>query len=96
MRKVQVSIKVDIFSDASAEGFEGWEPLRIYTDANNVYEAIAGAIFELLSVLQENGRKLPAFGDRSHISSKKMKAQKKWLECSPQNNKSTSAESEEK
>lgn len=81
MRKVQVSIKVDIFSDETAEGFEEWEPLCVYADANNVYEALAASTFELLSVLQENGRKLPAFGERSHMSSKKIKAQKEWLEA---------------
>ena len=67
MRKAQVVIKVDLFGDASNERFEGWEPVCVYADANNIYEALASSYYEVLVALQENGHKLPSFGRREHI-----------------------------
>lgn len=89
MRKAQVVIKVDLFGDASNERFEGWEPVCVYADANNVYEALASSYYEVLVALRENGHKLPSFGRREHIDTAELIARKKrelWLKeqkCKP-------------
>lgn len=38
------------------------EEVKVYTDANNVCEAICAAFDELLFVLKEIGEMLPSFG----------------------------------
>ena len=83
MRKAQVVIKVDLFDDASNQRFEGWEPVCVYADANNVYEALASSYYEVFVALQENGHKLPSYGRREHIATAELiagKDRKLWLE----------------
>lgn len=60
MRKVQISIKMELFDDQAADG--KYEKVNVYADANNVWEAIAAGFHEIVEALRAHGRKLPAFG----------------------------------
>ena len=66
MRSNQVSIKLERFFDAENLGVEDLK-IDVYADANNVYEALSAAFFEMLKQLQEEGNiELPIFGSREH------------------------------
>lgn len=64
MRKVQITIKMDLFGDQSWDGHH--EKVGVYADANTPHEALSAALYELLGALQEQGHKLPGFGCRHH------------------------------
>ena len=64
MRKVQISIKMELFDDQAADGRH--KKITVYADANDVYEAICATLYELIHSLQQQGRKLPACGVRQH------------------------------
>lgn len=64
MRKVQISIKMELFDDQAADG--KCEKINVYADSNNVWEAIAAGFHEVVEALKANGRKLPIFGRKEH------------------------------
>lgn len=76
MRKVQISMEIQIFGDKANKNFEGYEPIKVYADSNDVYEALCSSFFEALVALQENGHHLPKLGDRSHIPTNEIKNRK--------------------
>lgn len=70
MRSNQVSIKLARFFDKENLGIEDLE-INVYADANNVYEALASAYFEVLQQLQIEGNiELPKFGRRESYPSR--------------------------
>lgn len=70
MRTNQVSINLERFFDNEELGVNDLH-IRVYADANNVYEALAAAYFETLQQLQnEGGIELPKFGRREHYPSR--------------------------
>ena len=70
MRSNQVSIKLARFFDKENLGIEDLE-INVYADANNVYEALASAYFEVLQQLQIEGNiELPHFGRRESYPSR--------------------------
>lgn len=64
MRKVQISIKMELFGDQASDG--NHEQLNVYADANNVWEAIAAGFHEVIETLKAHGRELPEFGRKEH------------------------------
>ena len=68
MRKNQVSINIERFNE-EAPGDSRHMTIRVYADANNVYEALAAAYYAALDAIQED-QSLPSFGDRTHSSDK--------------------------
>ena len=64
MRKVQISIKMELFDDQATDG--KYEKINVYADANNVWEAIAAGFHEVVEALKSHGRKLPVFGAKEH------------------------------
>lgn len=61
-----MSIKLERFFDKEKLGVEDLE-INVYADANNVYEALTAAYFEVLQELQNEGDiHLPKFGRREH------------------------------
>lgn len=50
MRKAQISIKLELFGDQTANGHS--EEIIVYADANNVYETINAGFYELLTATQ--------------------------------------------
>lgn len=68
MRTNQISIHLDRFADQEQLGVSELH-LNIYADANNVYEALTAAYFEVLQQLQVEGAiDLPTFGRREHYT----------------------------
>lgn len=63
MRKVQITMNVLMVDDAASNGT--CEQIRIYADANSVYEAAASAFQELMTALEES-RNVPTFGQKTH------------------------------
>ena len=63
MRKVQITMNVVMVDDAAANG--KCEQIRVYADANNVYEAAASAFQELMTALEET-HSVPAGGCKTH------------------------------
>ena len=64
MRKAQISIKMELVGDQAANGHI--EEIRVYADANSIFEAICSGFYELLGALQKQGHDLPSFGRREH------------------------------
>lgn len=64
MRKVQISIKMELFDDQANDGKH--EQVSVYADANNVWEAIVAGFHELVESLKDHGHKLPIFGAKEH------------------------------
>lgn len=64
MRKVQISMKMELFDDQAIDAKH--EQISVYADANDVYEAICAAQYELMYALRQQGYKLPACGTRQH------------------------------
>ena len=64
MRKVQISIKMELFGDQASDG--KYEKINVYADANNVWEAIVAGFHEVVDTLKAHGRKLPIFGAKEH------------------------------
>lgn len=62
MRKVQITMNVLMVDDAASNGT--CQQIRIYADANNVYEAAASAFQELMTALEES-RNMPTFGQKT-------------------------------
>lgn len=79
MRKVQVSINIEIFGDAATKQRDGYEPISVYADSNNVYEALCAAFDEALAILKENGRDLPSFGCKEHTPTKELLERKQRM-----------------
>ena len=66
MKKNQVSIKiVHMGENAAKECEDNTQPLNVYCDANNIYEALVGAFYEALTDIQEF-QELPGRGSREH------------------------------
>ena len=86
MRKVQVSIKIEIFGDAAEAQWDGYEPISVYADSNNVYEALCAAFDETLTILKENGRELPSFGCKEHTPTKELIDRKQRMKLIAQKN----------
>ena len=86
MRSNQVSIKLERFFDKEKLGVGDLE-INVYADANNVYEALASAYFEVLQQLQnEGGIELPTSGRREHYPSRSFSYNRTFLEFLEQNN----------
>lgn len=64
MRKVQITIQMEIFGDQAVNGQS--EKITVYADGNNVWEVICAGQDELIQAVKEKGRKLPSFGVREH------------------------------
>ena len=64
MRKVQISIKMELFGDQASDG--KYEKINVYADANNVWEAIIAGFHEVVDTLKAHGRELPIFGRKEH------------------------------
>ena len=64
MRKVQISIKMELFGDQAADGKS--EQINVYADANNVWEAIVAGFHETVEALKAHGHKLPILGRKEH------------------------------
>lgn len=79
MRKVRVSINIEIFGDAATTQWDGYEPIAVYADSNNVYEALCAALDEALTILKENGRDLPSFGCKEHTPTKELLERKRRM-----------------
>ena len=77
MRKVQVNISIEIFNDAAEKQFDGHEPISVYADANNVYEALCAAFDETMAVLKENGRHIGRA--KEHTSTAELKERKQRI-----------------
>jgi hypothetical protein len=64
MRKVQISIKMELFDDQASDSKH--EQISVYDDSNNVWETIVAGFHELIEALKAHGRKLPSFGANEH------------------------------
>ena len=64
MRKVQISIKMELFGDQASDGKH--EKINVYADANNAWEAIVAGFHEVVEALKSHGRELPIFGRKEH------------------------------
>lgn len=64
MRKNQVTIVIDRFSDEAKNG-QNKQTIRVYCDSNNIWEALNGAFYEAVSEVIK-GQNLPSFGRREH------------------------------
>ena len=74
MRKVQVSMKIERFSEAAPDGEH--QEITVYADANDTYEAICAVFYEALDAIQAFAP-LPSFGRRiSH--DEKSRENKHW------------------
>lgn len=59
MRENQVTIKIERVGDQVPNlGNNTWQTIDVYCDANDVYEALSGAVFEALGQLRKDGEKL--------------------------------------
>lgn len=86
MRSNQVSIKLARFFDKENLGIEDLE-INVYADANNVYEALASAYFEVLQQLQIEGNiELPHFGRRESYPSRSFSYNKAFSNFLEKNN----------
>lgn len=86
MRSNQVSIKLARFFDKENLGIEDLE-INVYADANNVYEALASAYFEVLQQLQIEGNiELPKFGRRESYPSRSFSYNKAFSNFLEKNN----------
>lgn len=86
MRSNQVSIKLSRFFDKENLGIEDLE-INVYADANNVYEALASAYFEVLQQLQIEGNiELPNFGRRESYPSRSFSYNKAFSNFLEKNN----------
>lgn len=86
MRSNQVSIKLARFFDKENLGIEDLE-INVYADANNVYEALASAYFEVLQQLQIEGNiELPKFGRRESYPSRSFSYNKAFSNFLEENN----------
>ena len=68
MRKVQISIKMELFGDQADDGKH--EQISVYADSNNVWETIVAGFHELVEALKANGREIPIFGRKEHYEQK--------------------------
>lgn len=69
MCKVKVKINMEIFDDEVGNNCQNrnYEPIRVYSDSDDVCSALMSAIYETLIVLEQNGHKIPPkMGVRSH------------------------------
>lgn len=57
MRKVQISMKMELFDDQAIDAKH--EQISVYADANDVYEAICAAQYELMYRSFLCGRSMP-------------------------------------
>lgn len=57
MRKYQLTIKLDCFHEPGKT-----ETIRVYADANNVWETICAGFHQLIDIIKSNGFRLPSFG----------------------------------
>ncbi|NCA66294.1 hypothetical protein [Bacillus cereus] len=64
MRKNQVTIVIDRFSDEAKNG-QNKQTILVYCDSNNIWEALNGAFYEVVSEVIK-GQNLPSFGRREH------------------------------
>lgn len=64
MRKVQISIKMELFDDQASDG--KYEKINVYADSNNVWETIVAGFHEVVEALKAHGRALPIFGAKEH------------------------------
>lgn len=64
MRKVQISIKMELFDDQAADG--KYEKISVYADSNNTYEAIVAGFHETVEALKAHGREIPMMGAKEH------------------------------
>ena len=64
MRKVQISIKMELFDDQASDG--KYEKINVYADSNNVWETIVAGFHEVVEALKAHGRVLPIFGAKEH------------------------------
>lgn len=86
MRSNQVSIKLARFFDKENLGIEDLE-INVYADANNVYEVLASAYFEVLQQLQIEGNiELPHFGRRESYPSRSFSYNKVFSNFLEKNN----------
>ena len=85
MRSNQVSIKLERFFDIEEMGVDDLQ-INVYADANNVYEALAAAYFEVLQQLQSEGDiKLPTFGRREHYPTQSFSYNRMFMDFLKQN-----------
>lgn len=62
MRLNQVTINIERFGDDVPEESR---VIRVYADANNLYEALMAAVDEVMTVVKQ-GEQLPSFGRKEH------------------------------
>ena len=64
MRKVQISIKMELFGDQAADG--KYEKISVYADSNSIWETVVAGFHEVVEALRTHGHDLPVFGRREY------------------------------
>ena len=63
MRRVQMSISMEIFPKDKNEKYEN---LEVYLDGQNMWEVVCAGFDELLCAIKERSGRIPSFGVREH------------------------------
>ena len=58
MRKVQITIRMDMVEDQAVDGKV--ETVKVYADSDNVWETIVMGFHELVEALKAHGRQIPS------------------------------------